>query len=99
MSSDKGPKDFNEYFKREAKKGRKIKLSIEAEEMQELVCGRGHPKMSFKSPIALICRKSNFVCEKTIMVSANKAAIDFDRKFIKKLQNPYINVKITLEIL
>lgn len=43
--------------------------------------------MSFDHPKDIVVRKSGFLSDRTLMVYANKAAIDIPRKIVRMLQN------------
>jgi hypothetical protein len=46
----------------------------------------------------LVVRKSDFICNRTLAIRADKAAKDFSRNLVKKLQNPKQKVTITLSV-
>jgi hypothetical protein len=45
----------------------------------------------------MVIRKSDYVCNRTLAVRADKAAKDFSRTLAKKLQDPSQEVVIRLE--
>ncbi len=65
-----------------------IALRLTVEEETEEIRGRGDPRLTYSDPVSLVARKSSFVCGRTLMVQADKAASDLDRSFIEKLKNP-----------
>lgn len=97
VKANKGLYELSGEFKKIARKeGSKIKLIIEVEGLKEEITGYGSPKLILSHPTDIVCRKSNYICNRTLMVKANKAAIDLNRNFIEKLRNPKVLVKITL---
>jgi len=62
-----------------------LTIEIECGGVKDVVHAKGNSKLTLTHPTDLVVRKSNFVCSRTLAVSANKAAIDLDRSLIKKL--------------
>jgi len=97
VKADKGLYELSDEFKRVVgREGSKIKLIIEVEGLKEEITGFGSPKLTLSHPTDIVCRKSSYTCDRTLMIKANKAAMDIDRKIVKKLKNPDVQVKITL---
>lgn len=99
INSTKGaidlPSEFNEASR---KVGAKITITIEAGTFKEIINAKGNPDLQFTHPTDLVLRKSNYLCSRTLAIEADKAAINFSRKFIEKLKNPKQRIKITLEV-
>ena len=97
IKADKGLYELSNEFKKIARKdGSKIKLIIEVEGLKEEITGYGSSKLTLNHPTDIVCRKSSYTCSRTLMIKANKAAIDLNREIIKKLKNPDTPVKIIL---
>ncbi len=97
IKANKGLYELSNEFKKIARKdGSKIKLIIEVEGLKEEITGYGSPKLTLNHPTDIVCRKSSYTCSRTLMIKANKAAIDLNREIIKKLKNPDTPVKIIL---
>ncbi|MCX8170195.1 MAG: DUF371 domain-containing protein [Candidatus Methanomethyliaceae archaeon] len=90
-------KDLPEEFKERAKDEKaRIGLIIEAGGISEEVWGKGHPKLSFESEHDMIIRKTNFICKRTLMIGANKAAIELNRLLVEVLKNKNTKARFTL---
>ena len=97
IKADKGLYELSNEFKKITRKdGSKIKLIIEVEGLKEEITGYGSSKLTLNHPTDIVCRKSSYTCSRTLMIKANKAAIDLNREIIKKLKNPDTPVKIIL---
>ncbi len=46
----------------------------------------GHPSLTFKDPSDMVVRKSSFVCDRTLAVGADKAAVDLGRELVDELR-------------
>jgi len=94
---NKGLIDLDESFIDLCKsENSKITIIITCEGISETIIGYGHPNLSYQHPSDLVIRKSQFICPRTLMIRANKAAKDLDKKFIFKLQNPTVKIQIKL---
>ena len=58
------------------KNNSKIKIIMKAGEFSDEIKGKGHPNLSLSDENAMIVRTSNYVCSKTLMIQADKAAND-----------------------
>ncbi|MEJ2241755.1 MAG: DUF371 domain-containing protein [Candidatus Bathyarchaeota archaeon] len=99
INSTKGAIDLPSEFKEALRKvGAKIKITIEVGTLEEIINAKGNPDLQFTHPTDLVIRKSNYLCNRTLAIEADKAAINISRKLIEKLKNPKQRIKITLEI-
>jgi len=100
VSADKGIRDLSERFKEEARhRGSIILFTINAGGLRETVRGRGHPELSFAHPTDMVLRRSEFICDRTLMICADKSARDLDRALVRRLQDPDQEVEVTIEAL
>jgi hypothetical protein len=66
--------------------------------LRQTVVGKGSPQLMFTHRKDLVVRKSNYTCPRTLMIQANKTAIDLSRNLIQLLQNPQEKVEIVLVV-
>jgi hypothetical protein len=89
VNASKGARDLSIQFKQMAKRSdAKIVATIEANGQRDRVTGRGHSQLLLNHPTDLVIRKSDYVCDRTLMIDANKAAADLPRSLIRAAQNP-----------
>jgi len=99
VGATKGAKDLSVEFKEAMKREDvQITITIEANEIQEVVKAKGRPQLLFTHPTDMVVRKSNYICGRTIAIEANKTARDISRKLIEKIRNPDQKIKITLTV-
>lgn len=99
VGATKGAKDLGSRFKEAMKRqDAHTTITIEANGIREVVKARGSPQLLFTHPTDMVVRKSNYICDRTITIKANKAARDISRKLIEKIQNPDQKIKITLTV-
>ncbi len=96
VNADKAPLEFPNEFKSLLKDDNAIvKIKIKVEDLEDIVIGKGSSKLILTHPKEIVIRKSDFICEKTLCIKANKAACDLDKGLIKKLQE---GCKVLIEI-
>ena len=99
LAADKGARDLSPEFKKLAQNEKaKITITIEADGETEVVNAYGHPQLSFTHTTDLVVRKSDYTCNRTLAVRADKAAKDLSETLVKKMQNPKQRVKVTLTV-
>ena len=57
-----------------------------AADATQTVTGRGHPELTYEGDRSMVGRTSDYVDERTIMVGADAAAGDFDRRLVTALE-------------
>jgi len=97
VRSEKGLADFSEEFKELARSANsKIKLTIRTPSgAEEVIEGRGDPALTYEDPLRIIVRKSTYVAPNTLMVAANKAAVDLSRAIVEELRT---GVKVLVKV-
>ncbi len=76
----------------------KITLYLPAYGLKEEVEGYGSHHLTFRHPTDIVIRKSNYVCDRTLIVRANKAASDVDREMISLLKDPSTELHFIIEV-
>jgi len=64
----------------------KVEVVLEMDGIREVIRGRGNSGLTLGHLTDLVARKSNFVCSRTLMVGADKAASDLSRSFVEFLR-------------
>jgi len=99
VSANKTMTDFSSEFKETLRKEKaKIMILIEAGDAAEVVNAFGSPRLILTHCTDMVVRKSNYICNRTLAIQADKAACDLSRKLAEKLRNPKQKVKITLTV-
>jgi hypothetical protein len=99
VGANKGAADLNQKFKKFSQnENARIKIAVETDDQIEVVNAWGTRLLSFTHPTDMVIRKSNYVCNRTIAILADKSAQDFSRKLVEELRNPVLRVKITLTV-
>jgi hypothetical protein len=97
VAADKALADLSAEFKEKLRKPHaKLTIIIEAGGIIEQVNAHGSPQLILAHPTDMVIRKSDYVCNRTLAVHADKAAQDLSKALVEKLKNPQQKVKITL---
>jgi len=75
-----------------------VRLILEAASLIFEVLGRGNAGLTLSNPTDMIARRSRYMCDRTLMVGANKAACDIEPPLLRLLQNPDQVVNVTLVV-
>ena len=97
VAADKAVADLNQTFKEKLKRpNAKLTIIIEAEGLTEQIDALGSPKLILTHPTDMVIRKSDYICDRTLAIRADKSANDLPRELAEKLKNPRQKVNITL---
>ena len=99
MSADKAVVDLSVQFKEELRKpNAKLTVTIEAGDFREQIRAVGSPKLCLCHPTDMVIRKSDYTCNRTLAIFADKSANDLPRALVEKLKDPKQKIKITLSV-
>ena len=97
VAADKAVADLSVEFKDKLRKpNAKLTILIEADGLKEQINASGSPKLILTNPTDVVIRKSDYICNRTLAIHADKAANDLPRAFVEKLKDPKQEVKVTL---
>jgi uncharacterized protein len=63
-----------------------IRVLLETENSIDEIKGYGHPSLTLDHPSDIVCRKSDYICSRTLMIKADKAASDIKRELVEDLR-------------
>ena len=88
VEAARAPADFDDAVVAACRDhGATVVATVEAGGRREQVRGRGHPDLSFDSDRSAVCRTSDYVDDRTVMVGAERAAAGLDRGLVAALAN------------
>ena len=98
LDIDKSMVDFSKEFKEKlANDDTKVIVELNTPNASDIIEGFGHHDLTLTHPTDIVCRKSTFICPRTLMIKSDKAAIDLNRDLIKDLANGEsmdVNIKL-----
>ncbi len=97
VAMNKALADLSIEFKDKLRKpNAKLTILVKADETCAKINAHGSPQLVLTHPTDIVVRRSDYVCNRTLAVHANQAAIDLSRNLVEKLKNPKQKVKIKL---
>jgi len=86
IEADRAPASFADEFVRACQtREATIEAVLRVGEEAVTVEGSGHPELTFASERSLVCRTSEYVDDRTVLVNADDAAVDIDRFVVDAL--------------
>ena len=86
VRADTSLADLDNGFKELLRRGKRIRISLECNGLKDVITARGDPRLTFKDKTSMVIRKSDYICDRTLCVRADKAAKDLDRNLIEELR-------------
>ncbi len=91
--------DIPELMKKQLRKTRsKVSVVVKVNETCEEIIGEGSSNLKLSGKDAMIIRKSDYICSRTLMINANKAANNLSRQLIELMQNPETEMIVTIQV-
>lgn len=88
VSSEKSMLDFPEDLKKAiSRNNATVKVILTTKNACDEITGFGHDALTLDHPTDIVCRKSDYICSRTLMIKADKAACDLNDILIKDLSN------------
>ncbi|MFX1588508.1 MAG: DUF371 domain-containing protein [Promethearchaeota archaeon] len=87
INASKGCFDLNDDLKKRLHNGQKIDITIELEHIKDSFFGYGHPDLRLLNKDSIVFRKSNFICDRTVLINCSKSSSELNRDLVTKLRN------------
>jgi hypothetical protein len=88
IKASKACYDLNPLLKKKIKNGEKVDVIIKVDEISDSFYGYGNKKLTLLSKKDIVFRKSDFICDRTILINCTKSSNELSRNIIKRLINP-----------
>jgi len=89
VNATKAPVDLSAEFKNLCRhENSRITMRLEVNGVTDLIQGWGSPKLALTHSSEMVGRKSSFISDRTVMIAANKAAVDIKRNLVEALRSP-----------
>jgi hypothetical protein len=98
VNASKACRDLSNKLKNQIKDGKKIKVFLKVDEIQDSFYGYGNRKLQLLDRNDMVFRKSNFICERTVLINCSKSSNDINRDLIKALRNYSNQLSIIFEV-
>jgi len=64
-----------------------VRIRLFCDDLYDEILARGSSRLSLQSSRSMVIRRSNFVCDRTVAILANKSAKDINRALIRRLKD------------
>jgi hypothetical protein len=100
VNANKSVAEISDKIKEKLRKNviAKVELLLPQYGLKDVVVGYGNAAMPFNHPTDIVIRKSSFVCGKTLLIKADKAAKDIDREIVELLRDPSTELLFIIRI-
>lgn len=75
----------------------KITLLLKALDIEDVVTGIGSERLLLTSQLSVVCRRSDYICPRTLMIKCDKAAMDINRELVNYLKMG-LQLQVTIEV-
>ena len=98
IEASKACYDLNPLLKKKIKDGEKITVIIKMRDAVESFYGFGNKNLTMLNKKDMVFRKSDFICDRTILIKCSKSSSELNRNIIKKLTNSKERFSIIFEV-
>ena len=90
--------DLNSDLKKKLQKRNKMKISIHVDDLTDSFFGYGNMDLKLLSKKDMVFRKSDFICERTVLIKCTKSSSELNRELVNKLSTNGKKFSITFEM-
>ena len=98
IKASKACYDLNPGLKKKIKNGEKIYVVIKVDDIVDSFYGYGSSNLTLLSKKDLVFRKSNFICDRTILINCTKSSRELNRNITNKLTNSKKKISILFKV-
>ena len=99
VNASKGGRDLSPEFRDLVRNDNAaIRLTMTVARESETVTGRGDERLTLDHMTDLVIRKSNYVCNRTLMVEADKSALNLSRDLVRALRDPRARIIMHVQV-
>lgn len=77
--------DLSPKVKEKIQNGNRFNIIIKVDNLIETFYGSGHKDLTLFSKKDMVFRKSDFICDRTVLINCSKASFDLNRNLIEKI--------------
>jgi len=99
INASKSCNDLSPYLKKIIKSGKKFKIMLKVENLEDSFYGFGSRKLKLLDKEDIVFRKSKFICNRTVLINCTKSAREINRDLIERLHIPTKKLSIIFEVI
>jgi hypothetical protein len=98
VNASKACNDLSLKMKNHINSGKKFKVILKVENIQDFFYGFGNKDLRLLDNNDMVFRKSNFICDRTVLINCSKSSIELNRDLARTLKNPKTKLMISFEV-
>ncbi|MGB5912851.1 MAG: DUF371 domain-containing protein [Promethearchaeia archaeon] len=99
INASKACSDLKDDLKKRIRNEAKIKVIIKVDNSSESFYGFGCKDLCLSSQKDLVFRKSEYICDRTVLIKCSKSSKELDRNIIKKIKIPGKRFTILFDVM
>ncbi len=97
INSSKACSDLDLKLKQKIWDGARIEVVIQVEDFKDNFHGFGSKLLPLSHESDLVFRKSDFICDRTVLINCSKSSSDLNRNLVKSLTSSNKEIKLTFK--
>ena len=98
VEAEKGLSDLGDELRDTIRReGSKVRFTLQVGGESFTVEGWGDPRLNLAHPSDMVIRKSGYICDRTLMIHADKAASDIDKRVVELLRKDKSRILISIQ--
>ncbi|MHA1106788.1 MAG: DUF371 domain-containing protein [Promethearchaeota archaeon] len=97
INSSKACSDLDLKLKQKIWNGARIEVVIQVEDFKDKFHGFGSKSLPLSHKSDLVFRKSDFICDRTVLINCSKSSSDLNRNLVKSLTSSNKEIKLTFK--
>ncbi|MHA2394587.1 MAG: DUF371 domain-containing protein [Promethearchaeota archaeon] len=98
INASKACYDLSPLIKKQIQSGKKFKILLKVENIQDFFYGFGNKDLRLLDRKNMVFRKSDFICDRTVLINCSKSSKELKRELIDLLHQPETKLLITFEM-
>jgi hypothetical protein len=98
VNASKACNDLSEKSKVQIQSGKKLNVILKVDDLQDSFHGFGNNKLHLLNKKDMVFRKSNFICDRTVLINCSKSSIDLNRDLVNALMNSNRKLLVFFEV-
>ena len=98
LNASKACNDLTLEIKNQIKSGKKFKVILKVDNIQDYFIGFGNQALPLLDRNDIVFRKSNFICNRTVLINCSKSSAELNRDLTRTLRNPKTELLIIFEV-
>lgn len=90
--------NLNSELKENIIKEKRFKITLKVDNLADFFYGFGSKELTLQNKRDIVFRKSNFICDRTVLINCTKSAGELNRNLIEKLRTQRKKIYLFFEV-